>query len=322
MPSNHVGRLLGLVVLMAGVAGALPAWPQTRSLPEAPGTWKPWKPFAASGSARQEQAATPALVKAFEAELLALNAILRRAPAVAAPVGFSVETWGHLAGYAVAEDAPGQPPGAALPLGGGLTFGAFPIFEYERNGKMIREDTGETALQQFLVNQIEPGLIDRGNVADWGAIDRDAFLQPMPQGEIAGLPRYGDGLVIARDPAALWTPLSHHAALDLVVKAREVEVSGFQRSVDALTARLAVVRDPASRAKRLDEARQAAASMPDPAAFIKQIEEAIPIEEASLVKEVVTDWINGLSPAELAPRRATTRKPRRSARGCAELSDL
>jgi hypothetical protein len=164
MTMNSMRGGLGVLVLIAAVAGAVPAWTQTRNLPDAPGTWKPWKPFAASGASRQEQAATPALVKAFEAELLALNAILRRAPAVASPIGFSVETWGNLNGYRVSEHAPGQPPGAGRPLSGGLTFGAFPIFEYERNGKTIREDTGETALQLFLVNQIGRGLIDKGHV--------------------------------------------------------------------------------------------------------------------------------------------------------------
>jgi hypothetical protein len=312
-------RRLAVLVLAAAVAGAVPVWPQSRSLPEAPGTWKPWKPFAATASTRQDQGATPALVKAFEAELLALNAILRRAPGVMSPVGFSVETWGNLTGYHVAEHAPGQPIGTAMPLAGGLTFGAFPIFEYERNGKTIREDTGETALQQFFVNQIGRGIIDRGNVAEWGPVDRDAFLMPLPQGEIAGLPRYGDGLVIARDPAALWTPLSHRGALDLVVKARQLEVSNVQESVDAYTARLALVRDPTWRAKRLQVAQQDATAMPDPQGFVKRIEETMRIEEASLVKELapttgsgkrlidarralseVTDWIAELSPAELA----------------------
>jgi hypothetical protein len=107
-----------------------------------------------------------------------------------------------------------------LPIAGGLTFGAFPIFEYQKNGKTIREDTGETALQTFLINQIDGGVFGRGTVADWGSLDHDAFQKPMPQGEIAGLPRYGDGLIIARDPAALWTPLPQRGALDLVVKAR------------------------------------------------------------------------------------------------------
>jgi hypothetical protein len=312
-------RRLGRLVLAAAAAGAVPAWAQTRLLPDAPGTWKPWKPFSASAGSRQAQAATPALVKTFEAELLALNAILRRAPGTASPVGFSVETWGHLAGYHVSEHAPGQPVAGGLPLAGGLTFGAFPIFEYERNGKMIRADTGETALQGFLVNEIGRGLIDRGNVAEWGAVDHDAFLQPLPQGEIAGLPRYGDGLGVARDPAALWTPLSRRSALDLVKAARQLEVNNVQEGVDASTARLAVVRDPAWRATRLKDAQQSAATMPDPQAFIKQIEESIRIEEAALVNELapttgsgkrliearralteVTDWIAELSPTEQA----------------------
>jgi hypothetical protein len=53
-------------------------------------------------------------------------------------VGFSVETSGFLASYQVSEHAIGQPLGAAMRLSGGLDFGAFPIFEYERSGKMIR----------------------------------------------------------------------------------------------------------------------------------------------------------------------------------------
>jgi hypothetical protein len=319
MVLNRVGRRLGALAFVFAVVGTVPVWSQTRSLPDAAGTWKPWKPFAAVASARQDQAATPALVKAFEAELLALNAILRRASGVASPVGFSVETWGNLAGYRVAEQAPGQPAGAAMPLAGSLTFGAFPIFEYARNGKTIREDTGETALQQFHVNQIGQGLIDRGNVPEWGPVDRDAFLQPLPAGEMAGLPRYGDGLIIARDPAALWSPLSRRGALDLVVKARELEVESLQQSVDTATARLAVVRDPAWRATRMKDAQQDSATMANPEAFLRQIEETILIEEASLVKEVsptagsgkalldarraladVTDWIAALSAAEQA----------------------
>ena len=313
-------RALTLILAAgAGVGAATIAAPQSRSLPDAPGTWKPWKPFAASASARQEQGATPALVKAFEAELLKLNAILRAAPAVASPVGFSVETWGNLSGYRAHAVAPGRPAGTAAPISGGLTFGAFPIFEYVRGGKTIREDTGETALQQFRVNEIGRGVIDRGNVLEWNPIDHDAFLQPLPQGEIAGLPRYGDGLVIARDPAALWAPLPLAAALDLVAKARKVAVDEHQQSVDAQNARLAIVRDPAWRATRMKEAKTAAATMPDAEAFLKQIEESIKVEEEMLVKEVsatsgsgkqladakqaldeVTRWIAALSPAEQA----------------------
>jgi hypothetical protein len=314
-----VRRGIGVLVLVAGVAAATHVGTQTRYLTTAPGTWKPWKPFTAVASTRQDQAATPALVRAFETELLALNAILKRAPGVASPVGFSVETWGNLAGYRTAEHAPGQPAGSAMPLAGNLTFGAFPIFEYDRNGKTIREDTGETALLQFAVNQIGSGIIDKGNVLEWGPVDRDAFLEPQAHGEVAGLPAYGDGLVIARDPAALWSPLSMKAALDLVAEARKLELASLQASAEKATARLAVVKDPAWRAKRLKDAEAAASKMPDPKGFMKQIEEAITIEETSLVKELgptggtgkglldaqralaaATDWIAELSPTERA----------------------
>ena len=349
MNPTPLQRWLVVLVLLAGL-GAVPAGSQSRSLPDAPGTWKPWKPLSTTTGAggAKEQAATPALVKAFEGELLALNAILRRATGVASPVGFSVETWGHVAGYRISEHAPGQPAAGKLPIAGGFSFGAFPIFEYQRNGKTIREDTGETALQQFLVNQIGPDSFDRGNVADWGPVDTDAFQKPMPQGEIAGLPRYGDGLVIARDPAALWTPLPQRAALDLVVKARQLVVQSFEESMATHTARLAVVRDPAYRARRLKEAQESAAiaKMPNPQAFIKQVEDSIGVEEASLVKELgpatgtgkhladakralseVTDWIAQLSPAEaaapscFAAKGATLRArfPAAAAAGCQPL---
>lgn len=103
-----------------------------------------------------------------------------------------------------------------------------------------------------------------------------------------------------------------------MIKARQAEVENFLQSAGAYTARLAVVRDPAWQAMRMKEAQQAAASMPNPQAFIKQIGESIRIEEASLVKELdpaaggrglvnartalseVTDGITDLSPAELA----------------------
>jgi len=312
-------RLVGVLALVVAVTASAPVFPQSGMLPDAPGTWKPWKPFSAVASERQALAATPALVKAFEAELLALNDILRRAKGVASPVGFSVETWGHLAGTRAYEHAPGQPAASMLPISGALSFGAFPIYELVRNGKTIRVDTGETALQQFWVNLIEPFLFKSPHVPELSDADSDAFLKPVPQGEIAGLPRYGDALVIARDPAALWTPLSQRAALDLVGVVRQRSVAGLEETVQKHNARLAVIRDPAYRTKRMQEAKQAAATMPNPQAFLKTIEESLGVEEASLLKELsptgsagrglleakralaeVTDWIAELSPAQQA----------------------
>ena len=273
--------------------------------------------MSTTGDSRQSRATTPTLVKAFEAELVALNTILRRAPGVATPAGFSVETWGHLSSYHAA--APTQPAGSALPLAGGLSFGAFPIFEYERAGKMIREDTGETALMAFEVNELESSLYGGSKITDWGSVNTEAFLQPVTGTPIAGLPRYGDALVIAKNSASLWVPLPFAAALDLVATARREVMESYQESAAAVTKRLAGLRDPAKRAERLASAKEAAGKMPNGDAFVAQMQQAWKIEEDQAVLEIgptggtgkglaestralndVTSWLAETSPTDRA----------------------
>jgi len=277
--------------------------------------WKPWKPFSAIASVRAASGATAADVKAFEATLLDLNAILRRATGVATPRGFSVETWGGMAGPGRAVG--GRPSAKSLPLAGFLDFGAFPIFEYERNGKVIRADTGETALQIFQVNN--PWMGSGRGPGEWGGVETDAFMQPAPKGEVAGIPLYGDALIIAKSPASLWAPVPLGAALDLVVASRRVDVAGYQESLERYKARLAVVRDPAWQATRMKEAREGAVRMPKPDEFIASVAASLRTEEASLVEEIgpmgdtgkslvaaqraldeVTAWLAELSPADRA----------------------
>lgn len=307
---------LAVVVALGGITAAA-QYP--KYLTDTPGVWKPWKGLTAIPSARKEQAATPAMVKAFEGELLALDAIAKRTPALAPPIGFSIETWGSLDSNIPYEHAPGQPPPGGLPLMGSWTFGAFSIFEYERGGKVLRSDTGETQLQYFAINQITRDLGERSRVTEFGQVDHDAFLQPQRQGEFAGIPRYGDQLIIARDPEKLWAPLSLRAALDIVVLARSAEVQTRQEVVDKATARLATLRDPKWRAEREKEDQANAPRMPDPQQFLAQTAAARSIEEDALTKELsstggaaagladarraleeVTTWIAALSPTEQA----------------------
>ena len=164
------------------------------------------------------------------------------------------------------------------------------------------------------------------------------FQKPMPQGEIAGLPRYGDGLIIARDPAALWTPLPQRSALDLVVKARTLVVQVLEESLAKYYAdRLAVVRElSVSRGAHQGGARKGAASGEDAEStgvHQDHLEQSIDAEEASLMKELspatgagksladakralseVTDWTAQLSPAEAAaPSCYASRRARRFA---------
>jgi hypothetical protein len=270
------------LMLLALAAAVQPVRSETQYLVDAPGTWKAWKPFSAISSVRIERGATPAEVKAFEATLLDLNAILRRAPGVATPHGYSVETWGSLLGLGPAVS--GRPAGKSLPLAGSLDFGAFPIFEYDRNGKTIREDSGEAPLMIFEVN--EPWIGSSRKPEEWGAVDTDAFLQPRLNGELAGLPRYGDMLIIAKSPEKLWLPVTLSAAIDLVTANRRVELASFQQSLDKFKARLAIIRDPVRQAQRMKEAKEASVRMPNPEEFIASIAESIRIEEASVLEEI------------------------------------
>lgn len=292
MATTSIRRAVGYVAVaaLAGLAGTAAPRTQSRLLVDEPGVWKPWKPFTAVASARTERGATPAEVKAFEATLLQLNAILRRAPGVATPRGYSVETWGNLSGYRPA--GPGRPAGKSLPLAGGLSFGAFPIFEYERAGKMVRSDTGETALITFQVNEIEPWIIGGQKPTEWGALETDGFLQPQPNGEVAGIPRYGDIAVLKNNPASLWIPMSLQAALDLVVTQRENELAG-QREVPAkLQREFDLWKSPAKRAERMASYKLAAASMPDGAKYLAGVD-----KQERDIEEIMAKGVGPDSPA-------------------------
>ncbi|MBU1238020.1 MAG: hypothetical protein KJ634_14010 [Gammaproteobacteria bacterium] len=192
-------------------------------LVDEPGRWKPWR-FNGDRFAREVYGASGADLKAFERELLALDGMIRHASPVTEPKGFNAETWGGLAEYLAI--APRQPKGTELPLGGALGFGAFSILEYRRNGKNVREESGETQLMHFRVNNIQPHLLGgRQRPHDWKGVDTDAFLQPAEGGTVAGFPHHGDYLVIKKRPDPLWVPVTVEEALRLVIAAVEKQVS-------------------------------------------------------------------------------------------------
>lgn len=113
------------------------------------GPWRPWH-FTAIDTARQSRGATVAEVQAFQARLQELATLVKRAPAITPPVGFAGELWGALSGH-----DPASGPGRAVPLAGSLSFGAFPLVEFTRNGRLVNEDLkgGETELLVFQVNR-------------------------------------------------------------------------------------------------------------------------------------------------------------------------
>jgi hypothetical protein len=194
---------------------------QVRYRPTETGPWRPWS-FTAIASARQSRAATTAEVQAFQTGLQDLAAIVKRAPAVAQPVGFAGELWGNLDGYS--PDAPSQPPGKSLPLGGALSFGAFPLIEFTRNGKLMNEDLkgGETELLRFVVNRIDMGVYSSNKPVEWSGQQVEAFVEPRTGEPVSGLPRVGDLIVLKRNGEPLWVPISIETALQPVIAERRL----------------------------------------------------------------------------------------------------
>lgn len=244
-----------------------------------PGRWRPWQ-FTAIASARRDRAATAAEVQAFEARLVELSQIIKRAPVVAQPVGFVVGTHGYLAGYAAT--APGQPTGRAVPLAGGLGFGAFSLFETVRNGKTIVEEGIATELLYFEVNQIQGASYGAQKPAEWGALDSEAFIEPSPASAFGGHPRIGDVFPIKKNPKPLWMPFSLGESLEPVVTLRREEFEHRRDTYNKEVAEFGTWQTPAARAARRAGWEKSAGMMPNGADFLKNMEKAdVEIEGAT-----------------------------------------
>jgi hypothetical protein len=257
---------------------------QVRQRPTETGPWRPWS-FTAIASARESRAATAADVKAFEGRLQELAAIVKRAPAVATPIGFAAELWGSLSGYD-RDPAPGQPPGKAVPLGGVLSFGAFPLIEYQRGGKLVNEDMkgGETELLQFVVNQLDASVYGgSGKPSGWGAASIDAFVEPAAGAALAGLPRFGDAFILKKNPKPLWVPFPIADALAPIVTARREIYESRRDNYAKAVAEFTEWKTPAKRAARRADWKKSAAQMPaaQAAEFLANMEKTDPQLEAA-----------------------------------------
>jgi hypothetical protein len=210
-----------LAVLVICALASVITSAQVRYRPTETGPWRPWS-FTAIASARQARAATTAEVQAFQARLQELAAIVKRAPAVAQPLGFAAELWGSLDGYS--PSGPGQPSGKSVPLAGALSFGAFPLIEFTRNGKLMNEDLkgGETQLLQFAVNRIEMGIYSSSRPMEWGQQEIEGFFEPKAGEPISGLPRVDDVLIVKKNPKPLWVPVPFAEALQPVITERRL----------------------------------------------------------------------------------------------------
>lgn len=272
------GALRRAPLLAALAAVAVSA--QVRYRPDETGPWRPWH-MTAIASARQDRGVTSAELQAFETRLQELAAIVRRAPAVATPIGFAGELWGHLDGFGGAR--PGVPPGKSLPLAGAVSFGAFPLVEFTRNGRLMNEDLkgGETALLQFRVNAIERGEFSAPAPMEWTADDAPGFLEPLAGAPAHGLARLGDEFVLTNRARPLWLPVSLEAALRPVIGARQTQAEQRRALYARQLAEFADWKTPAKRVARRAAWAEAAKTLSDGAAFLASMEKAdVDIEKA------------------------------------------
>ena len=193
---------------------------QVRYRPTETGPWRSWS-FSAVTATRQQRGATAAEVQAFQALLQELSAIVKRAPALSMPIGFAGELWGHLDSYGPV--APGQPAGRAVPLAGALSFGAFPLIEFQRNGRLANEDlkVGDklNCCSSPSINWKATCTARRGRKAG-GEARLDAFVEPESGAAVAGLPRIGDVFVVRKNTKPLWVPFPLSDALQPVAVER------------------------------------------------------------------------------------------------------
>ncbi len=271
--------LVAVVLLVASSAAALVA-AQIRYLPDAPGTWKPWR-FEAFANNRRLSAATAAEVKALEAQLLALNAILRKAPGFDAPQGFSVETVGSLDPES---RGPGQPAAATLPLPSMLNFGAYAVHTFGQGAAARQQDTGETAQILFFVNQLALELLfEGGGVPEFGDLETDVTLLATSQPDAFGMPRHGNALVLKKNPAPLSSAVSLEESLQLFSKAVAARLTTARAADAHVQKQYDDARDPVKRAQRLAEFKKLAPMVKDPT-YLEKMVKADQEIEAGLAK--------------------------------------
>jgi hypothetical protein len=257
---NRVGIVL--LVLASAVAVA-----ETRYLSNAPGTWKQWR-FTAYADQQRDLGAKPGDMMELEAQLLKLNAILRKTEGLTNPVGFSVETVGGLEFEPKLPRAGAGDPGPrARPFPSSLNFGAYAIMEFGSGANARRDDSGETAQVLFYVNMLSQPLNSGADtrVPEFETLDVDVVRLVPPQPDVMGFQRYGDTLVLKKSPEPIWAAVTMGETLDLAAQAIEARLVGERDAVARLRAVYDESKDPNKREQRMAQYRKIAPLQKDPA---------------------------------------------------------
>jgi hypothetical protein len=114
-------------------------------------------------------------------------------------------------------------------------------------------------------------------------------LQPRPLAEFAGLPRFGDVLVVKKNPKPLWSPVSMEAALTLMRKQRQKDVARFEDGARRIRRSYEEWTDPAKKAVREQQAKARAEKARDPEAALAYEEKRARETEDALRRQLETD---------------------------------
>ena len=269
---------------------------QYRHLTDSPGVWKPWT-FRADGDYRRVLGATPADVKAIEAQLLRLNAIIKKTAGITNPIGFSIESGGEV----LAEDgwvaSAGAPALTVRPLPAMLGFGPFDILEYP-GPPPKRVDTGETPHLYFTINGLWPtlnGSPDSG-VPEFEKLDFvEVARLAAPQPDVLGFPRYGNSLVLKKSDASLWAAVTFAEALDLLARGIDRRLTDERDAVARVEQAYDNAKDPKKREERLAQHRKVAAVVKDPT-FMEKMTKA----EDEIAKRADKEFLPNLAIAKEA----------------------
>jgi hypothetical protein len=254
---------------------------QMRYVPNAPGTWKPWR-FIAYPDNQRRLGARPADLKALEAQLLRLNAVLKNTSGLTNPIGFSVETVGSLDPEPARPGAgDGEPALNVRPLPANLNFGAYPVMEFGSGATARRDDKGETSQVLFFVNQLSQALFSAtdAQVPEFEKLDADVVRLAPPQPDVLGFSRYGDTLVLKKSAEPIWAAVTFGETLALVARSIDRRLVEERDAVARLQAAYDNAKDPKKREARLAEYKQIAPLQKDPAYIEKMMKVDAAIEK-------------------------------------------
>jgi hypothetical protein len=301
----HQRLIAALIAACASVS--LPA--QGTYILDAPGRWKPWT-FTAYPDTVRKLGVRPADLKALEAHLLRLNAIIKNTVGFANPIGFSIETGGLLEAPLAPNTAAFGPALTARPLPASLSFGPFGIMEF--GGK--RDDSGETQHIYFLVNQVGHPLFRDGShrVPEFENVDTDVARLAPPQPDTYGLPRYGDTLVLKTSAEPIWTAVTLAETLEFAARGIERRLDGEREVLARVQKVYDDLLDPKKREERMAQYRKIAPLQKDPA-YLEKMAKA----EDQMARQADT-----LLPQIAAARAVVTRSEQELANAKAAAAEL